>query len=246
MSACEWLLAAITCVILYPAALLILSGPRLFTRPFWADETLSWLIASDADFSHAMAALAGGVDTNAPILHWIYRCAGNAFGHSPLTYRVVSAVAMSLGVLGVYDSLRRFALKLPSVAGTLAMVALPIVLSHTTEVRFYGYFLTAAVWTCYFVDRRFDRPTVANAMAVGASSIALCGTHYFGSLVVGCIAMFALCRARSSGICRAIDSVWPTALGAATTLCLLPLLVTQRQALAGAGGTWVPITSWRI
>jgi hypothetical protein len=240
MAAREWLLATICCLVLYPLSLLVLSGPRLFDRPFWADEVLSWLIASDQDFSHAMAALAGGVDTNAPILHWIFHLAGNMFGHTPLTYRLVSTLAMSLGLLGIYASLRRYADRLPSFGGTFVLLTMPIILAHTTEARFYGLFLAAAVWTCFFIDRRAQQPTVWNAVAVGIASILLCGIHYFGILALGCITVFAMARSLTRGLFRVADIAWPTAAGAAMTLCLLPLLKTQRQALAGAGSTWVP------
>lgn len=240
MSAGEWLIAGLGCFVAYPLALLVLAGPLLFTRPFWADETLSWLIASDPDFSHSMAALAGGVDTNAPLLHWIYRVAGNAFGHSPATYRIVSMLAMSLSLLGVYATLRRFTARLPSVAGGLALISLPIILTHTTEARFYGFFLAAAVWTCHMVDRRCDTTSVRSAVSVGIASVFLCSIHYFGILVLGGIVLFALSRGWRAGFVRAVDSVWPTILGAATTACLLPLLASQREALADVGGTWVP------
>lgn len=240
MTAREWLMAVIVCIVLYPAALLALSGPRLFHRAFWADETLSWLIASDPSFRHGMAALAGGVDTNAPILHWTYHLAGNAFGHAPLTYRIVSAIVMSIGALGVYATLRRFTSRLPCAIGTFAMLALPIIVAHTTEARFYGFFLTAAVWTCFALDRRIARPTTWNAAGLAIASVVLCGVHYFGLLALGCIGFFGLFVLGRGKARRAIDSLWPSAAGVAMTLCLTPLLIAQRQALAGAGGTWVP------
>lgn len=240
MSVREWLLAAACCLVLYPFALLVLSGPTLFDRPFWADEVLSWLIASDPDFWHGMAALAGGVDTNAPILHWIYHVVGNVFGHSPLTYRLTSTVAMSVGLLGIYASLRRTAFPLPSFGGTLAMLSLPIILAHTTEARFYGFFLATSAWMCFFVDCRSDRPRLWNAAAVGIASILLCGIHYFGILALGCVVLFAMVRALPRGLFRVADIAWPAMCGVVMTLCLLPLLLTQREALSGAGGTWVP------
>ena len=240
MSPREWLCATFLCLIAYPLSLLMLCGPRLFDMPFWADETLSWLISSDADFSHGMAALAGGVDTNAPVLHLFYRVIGNAFGHTPRTYRIASCVVMSLGLLGVYATLRRFVCRLPAFVATLSMIALPIILIHTTEARFYALFLSSSIWTCYFIDRRADRPSIGNAAGLAILSILLCGSHYFGILIIGCIGLFVVGRGLRSRLADAMETLWPMIAGLAMTATLLPLLRTQREALAGADGTWVP------
>jgi len=39
---------------------------NLFTHPIWLDETLTWTIANDPSFSHAMSAVRSGVETNPP------------------------------------------------------------------------------------------------------------------------------------------------------------------------------------
>jgi mannosyltransferase len=244
-----------------PLAAFAIAGPYYFNRPFWSDEVLSWLIASDPSFDHGMAALAGGVDTNAPLVHLLFRLLGLAFGTAPIVYRLASLIAMAATIVGLYLTLRRSVKASAAAFGCLCFAALPIVISHTTEARFYAFELAAAVWTNLLIARRVGgkgvppagfadlqshhgrdaRAVTLSTACLALTSIALCGVHYFGVIALGCIVFADIFRERTT-IAAWLDRVWPTSAGLAMTACLLPLVIAQRTAMRDAGGTWVPDT----
>lgn len=245
--------------LLVPLAAFAVAGPYYFNRPFWSDEVLSWLIASDPSFAHGMAALAGGVDTNAPLVHLLFRGVGQLFGPTAVVYRLTSLAAMALTIVGLYLTLRRSVKASAAAFGCLSFAALPIVIAHTTEARFYAFELAAAAWTNLLIARRGDRsqmragPSPVRIPERGRSgshwlscclaltSIALCGVHYFGVIALACIVIADAFR-EGSTLRSWLERVWPTAAGFAMTLCLVPLVIAQRTAMRDAGGTWVPDT----
>ena len=249
--------------VIAPLAAFAIAGPYYFNRPFWSDEVLGWLIAADPSFDHGMAALAGGVDTNAPLVHVLFRVLGQTFGTTPIVYRLASLVAMATTIAGLYLTLRRSVKASAAAFGCLCFAALPIVISHTTEARFYAFELAAAVWTNLLIARRGDslragpsavrspgntsgrgRPgsyLSCSAGCIALSSIALCGVHYFGVIALACI-VFADRFSHRPTTREWLDRVWPSAAGFAMTACLLPLVIAQRTAMRDAGGTWVPDT----
>lgn len=247
-------------LVLWPLAAWAVAGPYYFTRPFWSDEVLSWLIATDPSFDHSLAALAGGVDTNAPLLHLLFRLLTYGFGPAPIVFRTAALVAMATAIGGLYATLRRSATAAASAFGCLVFASLPIIIAHATEARFYAFELAAAVWTNLWLLRRRDalramragpssvrssgrgRPG-SYALRVAIGAVALCGFHYFGLLTLASlvIAHVATCR---SELRKRLDVVWPTVAGFAMTLCLLPLVFAQRSAMRDAGGTWVPDDFW--
>jgi uncharacterized membrane protein len=227
--------------LLAPLAAFVIAGPYYFDRPFWSDEVLSWLIASDPNFDHGMAALAGGVDTNAPLVHLLFRVLSLVFGTAPIVYRLASLAAMAATIVGLYLTLRRRVASAAASFGCLCFAALPIVISHATEARFYAFELAAAVWTNLLVARRGDRSTLTSTVVLALTSIALCGIHYFGVIALVCIVLADLFGQQSTF--RAWpERVWPTVAGLAMTACLLPLVIAQRTAMRDVGGTWVPDT----
>lgn len=234
-----WLAAA---AMLFAA--FVIAGAYYFDRPFWSDEVLSWLIASDPNFDHGMAALAGGVDTNAPLLHLLFRFVGSLFGATPIVYRLTCAAAMAAANVGLYLLLRRAARPAAALLGATAFAALPIVIAHTTEARFYSFELAGLIWTQFWLLHRRERRTATSASALAISSIVLCSAHYFGLVALACTLgaeLLVTDEARLASRCREwLRRVYPAAAGFATTACLLPLLIAQRSAMRDAGGTWVP------
>lgn len=235
----QWLVGLLAFVAV-PAITLAACGGGLLDRPFWADETLSWLISADGDLSHANAALAGGIDTNAPLIHWFYRLVGDAFGHTPVVYRSASMAFLSIALAGLYFVLRQTVTVGPAIVGCIAFWSLPIVIAHQTETRFYGPLVAAAIWTCHFVGRRRERTTLPDTVGLAVGSVALCASHYFGVVALLAIAAVEVTRAPR----RAVEQLFPIACGFVTTLCLWPLLASQRAVLADVGGTWLPDDFW--
>lgn len=248
-----------------PVVTLALASTTWWARPFWADEALTWMLAGDPSLSHGLAALAGGVDTNAPLLHVMLHGIGAVFGHSGVVYRAFAAMSVALATLGLYVGLRRRVDRSAATVGCAAFASMPIVIAHAAEARFYGPFLAASIWTSVALMWRRDRATVANAAGVALASAALCSIHYFGilallAIAIGEVVTSRVGRAHFSGPVSARDHatrrptevglppwvarLYPTLAGVVTTLCLYPLLETQRAAALAIGGTWVPDTFW--
>ena len=237
VSAREAIIVWVVTLVFAPLAASGLAGAYYFDRPFWSDEVSTWLIASDPKLQHGMAALAGGVDTNAPLLYLLLHAVGAIFGATPLTYRLTCAAGMAAAMAGLYLILRRTVRVGPAVFGCLCLLALPIMIAHATEARFYSFELAAFVWMAIALDRRRDQATAGNAAAVSVCSAMLCGIHYFGIVALVGLVIANACRARSA--LPKIDQLFPTIAGAVMTACLLPLLAAQRAAMRDGGGTWV-------
>ena len=139
----EAILLLLVTAVIAPLAAFAIAGAYYFDRPFWSDEVLSWLIATDPSFDHGLAALAGGVDTNAPLLHLLFRALGQTLGSSPVVFRLAALVAMAATLAGLYLTLRRSVKAAAAAFGCLCFAALPIIIAHTTEARFYAFELAA-------------------------------------------------------------------------------------------------------
>ncbi len=181
-------LAALAIAALWAAQLAAANGWMLFGRPLWLDEILTYLVANDPSFPHAMAAVRHGVDANPPGLHatlWlIANCVG---GLGPIGLRAFSLSSVMLAMLGVYLTARRLGAGPPAaLAGAAAMAACPLAVEHAVEARYYGPLLAILAWFAYaqLRARTARRPTLAFA-AVAALAAAAGFVHYFGLLAVG-------------------------------------------------------------
>ncbi len=220
-----------------------LVGAAVFQRPFWLDETLTFLIASDADLNHSLAALAGGADTNPPGLHLTMRAVGGIFGHTPGVYRATMFLTMSTAIVLLYALLRKTLPARTAAAAAMFAWAVPMVRDHSVDARFYAPMLLAAVACCAALSWRRGGLTRTSAAFSSASlagaSVYLCLIHYFGVLVLACIAGGELTMGRGTLRDR-LSRTMPMICGVVATACCWPLLMGQRAALREAGGTWVP------
>jgi uncharacterized membrane protein len=216
-----------------------IATPTALTRPFWLDETLTFLIASDPSVEHALAALSAGVDTNPPGLHLLMRLAGDAFGHSPLVYRLVALASTGLALAGLFVLVARSHSAAAARVSILALLCLPIVIDYSIDARFYGPMLALTTWTCVAIERRRGRRSVGSTICVALLSTGLCLIHYFGAMVLLSIVSAQVFIAWRRAAWREIDAVWPTLAGFVASACCVPLLTGQRAALATAGGTWM-------
>ena len=180
-------LAALAIAALWAAQLAAANGWMLFSRPLWLDEILTYLVANDPSFPHAMAAVRHGVDANPPGLHatlWlIANCVG---GLGPVGLRCFSLSSVMLAMLGVYLTARRLGAGPPAaLAGAAAMAACPLAVEHAVEARYYGPLLAILAWFAHaqLRARTARRPTLAFA-AVAALAAAAGFVHYFGLLAV--------------------------------------------------------------
>ncbi len=222
-------------------AMLLLAGPMLWGRAFWLDECLTYLIASDPSLDHALGALAGGVDTNPPGVHVLLRIVGGVFGHTPGVYRVVMTVCTLLAAWGVHAIVaRRAGRRREATFALLAFLSMPLVLHHATDARFYAPMLALCAGVALLLDVRSTRTSAFTALLLGLLSAGLVLTHYFGAIVLGCLAIGAFATSRERWSQR-VAQLFPLSAGAATLVALRPLLAAQREALASAGGTWMSV-----
>lgn len=211
----------------------------LFARNFWVDELYTYTNVADPDVLHALRALAGGAENSPPTYHLFLR----AFtlltgGANEVTLRSFALLSVLVALLGVYVLVRRVYPALVAFTATLAVWSHPLILRHAFEARFYGPWLAALVWFCYFLSRSRDpeKSYVRNVM-LAFSAMLVCTMHYFGIITFGLVMCGELlCRRSANAFPRprlALASLGPVAL-----LACVPLLLSQRAAYQTIP-TWV-------
>ena len=96
-------------------------GGFLLQRTLWMDEVHSWLLITDPNVDHAMAALADGADYNPPAYYMLAR--GLAWlpgGVTEFRLRILSLGFTGLGLLGLYVMLTRYFRPLASASAVVA------------------------------------------------------------------------------------------------------------------------------
>ena len=207
---------------------------NLFTHPLWLDETITWLIANDPSFSHAMNAIRGGVDTNPPALYFVlWPIARLTGGLNEVGLRVASLTSVWLAIVGAYATCRRFFDRPTSIIGALALWSHPLVMNYAFEARFYGPWLALAVWYAYArLDAREDDPW-SRVMLRILLAVALTTIHWFGILSLLLIEAGDLLVHRRVSLRRFL----PAACGFAAVIACLPFLIGQRADLSVK--TWI-------
>src|SRR5262249_2170405 len=126
----------------------------LLQRHFWLDEIYTQTLVSDPDLGHAMAALAGGVETHPPTLYALLRLYTALLGGaSEVTLRTFALLSVIGALLGLYVGLRTVYGSLVALTPVLAIWGHGLVVHHAFEARFYGPLLAGAVWFAYFLNR---------------------------------------------------------------------------------------------
>ena len=236
----ETALAALAIVAFWMILLASTDGWMLFSRPLWLDEVLTYLVANDPSFFHAMAAVRHGVDANPPGLHatlWIVAKVGGGIG--PVGLRAFALASVMLAMLGVYCAARRLGAGPPAaLAGAAAMAACPLGVQQAVEARYYGPLLAILAWFAYaqIRARTTRRPAwafAALALLAGAAGF----VHYFGFLAIGLMGA-ADCWPDD----QPFRAKWPRLAGPAAGLmaagvAALPFFLSQRAGLSVK--TWV-------
>lgn len=213
----------------------------LFTRFFWLDEIYTHTLVADPSPGHALAALAGGVETHPPALYLLLRpytrLVRLAGFNDEAALRSFAVMTILLGLVGIYACLRRCFRPSGCLLAVLAAWCYPLVLEQAFNARFYGPWMAAAVWCAYFLVRTRVPGTVVARLMVAGCAVLVCTMHYFGvaSLVL-MVAGELLARWRA-GL-----PLWPglaaTAAGPLALAACLPLLLGQSGALTET--TWMP------
>ena len=135
---------------------------QLFARPFWFDEWVTHLIASDPDPSRAARALSSAIDNNTPILFVLMRKVGWLGSTSPeVAYRCFSFVTVFAGLIGLYLALRQSFTALVAWTAVLSVWTHPLVLGHAFEARYYGPMFAGAIWFAYLLGRTAQSPSMS-------------------------------------------------------------------------------------
>jgi len=218
--------AGLTMIVVLSQVLLLRSY-FLASRPFWFDECLTALLASDPSFNHEMKALAGGVDTNTPGLYLMLRPMRWLGLIDTDSLRFFSLAWVVVALTAFYARVRRFAPTLCAVSATALLWAHPLVIAHAFEARFYAPLLACAALVACAVPATTRMQKIALAIA----SILLCGIHYFGILAL------LLLLAGHAFEKRSWREAWPALAGAIVPLLCIPLYLRQRGSLSAP--TWI-------
>ena len=213
-------------------------GSYLLTRHLWMDEVHSWILVSDSDTGHAIRALADGVDFNPPTWFLATRMLSFPVGASEFNLRVLSLLWMLLAMAGLY---RLLLLRFDGATSRIAVLltaAHPLLIHHSTEIRFYGFWLAAVLWLCNCLlwqpesawQRRWQRVLIA----LLTLSVVTC--HYFGILSLGLVTLPLLLGWKPDRrLARA--AVFTLAVGCLGLLTCVPFLCGQKAALSRP--TWI-------
>jgi uncharacterized membrane protein len=235
------LVAATQCFVLSVVVLLVVAwtagGGKLLTRQLWMDEIHSWLLITDPDQSRAMSALADGVDFNPPTWFLVTRwLSGSPEVSTEFQIRCLSLLWTVMSIAGLCVILARHFDRLVICAAILLTISQPLLIHHSTEIRFYGFWSTCCIWLCVALQWCPQTRVLRSgrALILAILSFAVCTTHYFGVLSLGLIFLPILWR-RWSGWLTELSAM---GLGSATgLLCCLQYLPGQKVALTRP--TWI-------
>ena len=205
---------------------------ELFSHPLWLDECFTSLIANDKSFSHMVAAVAAGVDTNPPTLYLILWPIARIFGSlSDTGLRAIAVIWMLAGMTGLYAICRRFFAPGPSAVAVLALWAHPLIIDQAFEGRYYAPWLALTVWFCYLQmiadhDEPAGRRVARYVLGIIATSI-----HYFGVIAMIMIGSADLL------VHRRIKRIVPILIGLLAVAACVPFLFGQRAGLSIP--TWI-------
>lgn len=214
-------------------------GSYLLHRKLWMDEVHSWLLVTDPSQSHALSALADGVDFNPPTWFAVSRGLTNALlPATESSLRLLSLTWMILAVAGLYVLLKRHFSTSVCIVTCCLTACQPLLIHQCTEIRFYGFWCALTVWLCCILQwqppvrwKQIIRIALASAFAMLIAT-----THYFGILSLGLITIPLLLQ---SIVNR--KQLWLALLllacGSLAMLGCLPYLQGQQAALSRP--TWI-------
>jgi 4-amino-4-deoxy-L-arabinose transferase-like glycosyltransferase len=155
-------------------------------KPLWFDELLGLYASTQPHLRDVLSALAGGVDVNPPIYHYITRLSVELFGISAMAARIPAFLAMLVFLACIYVFLSR---RLKPGFGGLA-VALIICMplrSYAWEARPYTLVLgltgvAMVAWQHYRLRMAQRSRWIALPIFALACGL-LTGTHYYAALI---------------------------------------------------------------
>ena len=146
-------------------------------RVFWFDELFTIHIARLPDVKTLWIALGNGVDSLPPTYYMLVRLFGNLFGKGEVAARLPSALALSIGLLLIFDCARRMTDGLHGLIA-LSVATCSFLPYYGYEARSYAlYFMLAALalwlWFCTPDEKRSSAILFAIVMFLGVTM------HYY-------------------------------------------------------------------
>jgi hypothetical protein len=184
-------------------------------RLFWYDEIFSTITIRLPDFKSFWQALMAGVDPTAPGYLTIARVFDHLFGPAEFAIRLPSAIAVTAGLMLVFDTARRLS---DGLHGLIAMCALlcSFLPYYGQEGRPYGMYFCFSAMALWSWAGRPSTPLFTLAMACGVA------VHYY---MVFCLVPFYLFEALTYGIRRRPS--FRLLCGTAGALAVLGILAVQ-------------------
>jgi len=220
------------------AALLAGESPfYLFTRQFWIDETITFLLAELRNPVTQISRLREGADLNPPghlllldLWHLIW------WWPSEVSVRVFSLLSVAVGAMAIVLTLRRvFDLGTAVTATAMVLLVQQSLLLQAFEGRFYAPLFGAAGLLCLALNQR-DRGWWTPASIFLAASL-LCSIHYFGLFSAG-LAIAGYAAGNLPNLRAILPRLVAAIAGVGTMVFYVPLVRAQKAALADAP-TWL-------
>ena len=177
------LVALAILVTFYFATSLYISSHRLL----WVDEVLTVLNTRVPSWTDIWKTSTQGVDGLPPVYFMVVRIFDNLFGHTDLSIRLPSALAMTAGLLLTFDCARRVTDGLHGLVA-LAVLTCSFLPYYGHEARSYAlYFMFASLAFWIWARDRNDRR--GGAALFGAAFFLAVAMHYYAIL---CLVPYAV------------------------------------------------------
>jgi len=185
----EWLVPGAIAAVLMACCVLI--SPK---KPVWFDEVITWIVATDPSLRHMLDSIATSADLPATyyLSAQLWR---HIFGSGALALRLLSAVAISGGVLASWAALRRsFSFAATAFAHVAIFCTSTVLLFQDVELRSYGVFIgvMALALLLYARVANSSRATAKLLILTAFCHGALVLCHIFG-LAYSAALLLALC-----------------------------------------------------
>lgn len=216
------------------AALPLVGGAVLWTRPFWMDEIAMFFLTSEP-LGEMLRLVARGGDWNPPTLHLLVSALMRIAGLDALTPVFLRSIALACvagAIILVYATLRRRTSPAPAVAGVLALAAQSLVLEHAFEGRFYAPWLLFAALFAWSLGLHPSRPRSPwRDVAIALSAALVATIHWYGVFSLGLMCLAAII-ARRAELRGALRLVAPAAAGIVAVAACAPIALSQRASAA--------------
>jgi len=202
-------------------------------RVFWFDELFTLHIARLPGVATIWTALGNGVDALPPTYYMVVRVFDSLFGPGDIAARIPSAIALAIGLLLIFDCVRRLTDGLHGLIA-LSVATCSFLPYYGYEARSYAiYFMLAALSLWVWTGERLSGKR--QAIVFGATFFAgVCFHYYFAMCLAPYFVWELLCwkrgrRPSAKLIAGIIGSIVPI-------LLLSPLILSFSRKFAG--GYW--------